>query len=79
MALHQLLDVAPSRLKCIHAFLQHLVPFRCEIELPPLHWSAGQLRDWMLKVEERFASEKAKAAARREASAAAGVAACVAR
>ena len=50
-----------------------------EIELPPLHWSAGQLRDWMLKLEERFASEKAKAAARREASAAAGVAACAAR
>ena len=46
-----------------------------EIELPPLDWSAGQLRDWMLKLEERFASEKAKAAARREASAAAGVAA----
>ena len=41
------------------------------VELPPLHWGAGQLREWMRAMEARYADAQAAAEARRQAAAAA--------
>ena len=57
-----------------HAFSDDLTPCVyaawCAVELPPLGWGVGQLRDWMRTMEARYADALAKAEARRLASAA---------